>query len=194
MATPPTFTAGSVLTAAQMNAVGLWRITSCTVTSAGGTAATASNGVVTIGTNNTSITVANAFSADYENYKIILAGGVGSANGNIQLQIGNAVTGYYGICIYGPYTATTVTNLPANNGANMAIMGGYDTTFAEMTCEILSPYLAKPTIGNAFIMDTSNQGFSVYRLANTTSYTDFKIICSTGNLTGGSIRVYGYNK
>ncbi len=47
----PVFAAGDVLGAADMNAVGLWRVTTCTVSSAGGTAATASNGVITIGFN-----------------------------------------------------------------------------------------------------------------------------------------------
>ncbi len=72
MATPPDFTVGQVLTAAQMNSIGLFRVTTCTVSSVGGTAATVSNGVVTIGTGNTSVTVNNAFSSDYQSYRIFI--------------------------------------------------------------------------------------------------------------------------
>lgn len=175
MATPPVFTAGSVLTAAQMNAVGLWLVKTQTV-----------------GTAVSSVTLTGAFSADYDTYKIVYSSGAGSTNGNLQIQLGTTATNYYGVCIYGPYTSTTITNLPANNASSMSIMGGYDTTFAQLSVELAQPYLAKTTIGTGFIQDQNNQGFSVYRLNNTTSYTDLKIICSTGTITGGTIRVYGY--
>ena len=55
MATPPVFSAGAVLTAAQMNAVGLWEIKT-----------------QTIGTGVASFEVTGAFSSDYDNYKIVI--------------------------------------------------------------------------------------------------------------------------
>jgi hypothetical protein len=73
MPTPPTFSVGQFNTAAYMNAIGLWRVTTCTVSSTGGTAATASNGVITIGAGNTSVTVVNAFSADFDNYLVAVS-------------------------------------------------------------------------------------------------------------------------
>ena len=91
----PLFTTGDVLTASDMNAVGLWRVTNCTVTSVGGTAATASNGVITIGTGNTSVTVNNAFSSDYLNYKVIINGNSASAQNDIQIRYSGTTTNSY---------------------------------------------------------------------------------------------------
>ena len=58
--TYPTFTNGQVLPASDLNAIGLWLVKSQTV-----------------GTGVSSVTVSNAFSADFDNYRIIYSGGVG---------------------------------------------------------------------------------------------------------------------
>lgn len=70
MPTPPDFTAGSVLTAAQMNAIGLWLITP---TSVAGTGVTLSGAAVNF-SSSTSISVNGCFSADWTNYRIVVTG------------------------------------------------------------------------------------------------------------------------
>ncbi len=97
----PDFSPGEILTASAMDSIGLWRVTTCTVSSAGGTAATASNGVITIGTGNTSVTVNNAFSADYDNYKIIVSGASATTNVNVAMTLNGGTTGYFGCLVYG---------------------------------------------------------------------------------------------
>ena len=190
----PSFSVGDVLTANDMNAVGLWRITGCTVTSAGGTAATASNGVITVGSGNTSVTVSSAFSSSYDNYLIQLNGGAGSATNALRLTLGSTTTGYYyagkgrtyagadsnidnnnvdGFW-YGGETATNgMTGLIQIMGPNLAIRTQYTTTWA-----------APRTDGYFY----SAAGF----LDNATQYTAFTITFGTGSQTGGTIRVYGY--
>ena len=194
----PSFNSGEVLTAADMNAVGLWRVTSCTVTSVGGTAATASNGVITIGTNNTSVTVNNAFSADYDRYKIVISGGVSSAALDMRLTLGSTATGYYGFLLYGAYNTNTVQGFGQNNAAFWGYVGTGTTDALVGNFELDNPFATKRTFvfaQNALSLAPSGVGnsFSGY-LADNTSYTTFTLTPSTGNLTGGTIRVYGYRK
>ena len=192
MATPPVFTAGSVLTAAQMNAVGLWRNTACTVTSAGGTAATASNGVVTIGTNNTSVTINNAFNADFECYKVIINGGSASVNATIVMTLGASVTTYYSALNYITY-AGVAGNVVVNNGAAWNGVGETTASFIVANFDIINPYLTKYTHINGAYPGTVAGVINGYHATNA-SYTSFTLSVAGGNMTGATIRVYGYNK
>lgn len=190
----PVFTAGETLDASEMNAVGLWRITTCTVTSAGGTAATASNGVVTIGTNNTSVTVANAFSSDFDNYRIIISGGVSSGNSDASFQL-SGITGSnyqtYGFFMT-PGTATLNGFAPALQTS--WLLGSTNATRYAHQLDVISPFLSqqKFMIGMNGTSTTGSYSFNGL-CTSTASATGFTIIANGGtNLTGGKIRVYGY--
>lgn len=177
MATPPTFSVGQTLTAAQMNAAGLWLVKS-----------------QAIGTGVSSVTVTDAFSADYDSYKIVISGGVASATTVLQTQLGSTATGYY----YGgdarTYAGVTLNIQGANVTNWYAGEGGVNTI--EMNIEIKQPFLAKNTTftGSFGAARTDAYWLAVGGyLANTTSYTAFTITPSGGaTLTGGTIRVYGY--
>lgn len=194
----PVFSVGETLTSAAMNAVGLWRITTCTASFAGGTAGSVSNGVITVGTNNTSITVNNAFSADYDSYKIIYTGGVGSTSPiAIAVKMGTTATGYYASTLYFSYTGTAGTSafgVPDNNSTRWLYVGSANTTAAKLSMEVYSPFLATRTTFAAGYNEfgTANAGHSSGYLNNDTSYTSFTLETSTGSLTGGKIRIYGY--
>jgi len=178
MATPPVFSSGAVLTAAQMNSVGLWLVKT-----------------QTIGSAVASVAVTDAFSADYDNYKIVVTGGVASSTfASLNLTFGATVTGYHrtGFNMVAPSTA--LNGFADVNVANITAAGTGTTSSLLMNADIYSPYLAKPTgvksdtqrqlpNGAAFWM----QGF----LDNTTSYTGFTLTVSSGTITGGTIRVYG---
>ena len=196
--TYPSFNSGEVLTASDMNAVGLWRITGCTVTSVGGTAATASNGVITIGNGNTSVTVSSAFSADFENYKIIISGGGTSAAENIRLKLGSSITGYYDAVLY-ISTAATTTPLATgtSNGALFARIGAADTNGIHVNVDINNPQLAKYTSFSGVYTFPGTPAFpgmasGIHQVA--TAYTEFTVSPGSGSFTGGTIRVYGYRK
>lgn len=198
MATPPDFTAGSILTAAQMNAVGLWRVTTCTVTSAGGTPATASNGVVTIGSGNTSITVANAFSTNYDNYLIVLSGSSCSIDGQgLKLTL-SGVTGnnYFIYSLFQAWgtAAPSATGYNSNNSGFLIGFGG-TTSDTNTKVELFSPFLSTRTgmtcHGSSSTYYTNGSGLC----DSTVSSTGFTIDPDgTATLSGGKIRVYGYNK
>lgn len=194
MATPPDFTVGQVLTAAQMNSIGLWRITTCTVTSSGGTAATASNGIVTIGTANTSLTVNNAFSSDFDNYLIQINGGVCSTNVEISLRMGTAATNYNWGLIYTTYAAATALAIRASGGSSFQYVGRGTTSTITMSCEVRGPNLAKPTYMTSPYVAEDATGHIGGIHTDITQHTGFTVFPQLGNLTGGTITVYGYNR
>ena len=189
----PVFSSGDVLNASDMNAVGLWRVTGCTVSSVGGTAATASNGVITVGTGNTSVTVSNAFSTSFNSYKVVYTGGVGSTQIDMFLTLGATATGYKWSAVYTPYNATP-TGAGTNVGTYFGFAASADTAWAHGQFELHNPFGSARTFFNAQNVNFAAGLNSVGFLDNNTSYTAFTLTCSGGNITGGTIRVYGYNK
>lgn len=171
----PSFSTGEVLTAADMNAVGLWLVKTQTV-----------------GTGVSSVTVTGAFSADYDNYLVTLSGGTMSASTGITLQIGNAATAYYGTYVYGLYTGTLL-NASDNNNTKFSYVGSGNADGAYVNVTIMGPQLARRTrvFANGVSWDL-NMGSYTGRLDNTTQYTSFVLAPISGTFTGGTIRVYGY--
>lgn len=194
--TYPVFSAGDILTATDMNNVGMWLVNTCTVTSTGGTAATASNGVITVGNGNTTLTISDAFSASFENYLIQYSNGGMTNDTAIAMQIGSAASGHYGSYVYGSYASTAVAAANDNNAAAFSYIGGGDPfTGAGANVTLLNPFLTKQTYVHAGpVAYTTNVGTYVGRLATATSYTSFRFFPVAGSFTGGTIRVYGYNK
>jgi hypothetical protein len=174
MATPPDFSVGQVLTAAHMDAVGLWLIKT-----------------QTIGTAVSSVAVTDAFSADYDNYLITICGGVASVGNALGLQLGATTTNYSYSFIFNGY-ANTVTGLGTTTGANFLYAGAGNTTSLHMYAAVTSPYLAENTYCFSNSVNASWAGTMNGYLPNTTQYTDFTIVPSSGTITGGTIRVYGY--
>jgi hypothetical protein len=149
----------------------------------------------TVGTGVSSVTVTGAFSGDYDNYKIVMHGGVASAAVTaLTLQLGATTTGYYAGYSRVNYTGTA--NLTGDNNASRFSRVGLGTTGeATATFELLQPFLAKNTFYTGFFagqQTTSNGGAAAGFLNDSTSYTAFTIAPASGTLTGGTIRVYGY--
>ena len=146
----------------------------------------------TIGTAVSSVTVSDAFSATYDNYKIIVSDGAGSIENYINFRVGSATTGYYNNRWAYEYPATTSSNAPTNNGGYWNYIGWSSVNFNTFTMEIQSPFLAKNTIfssswgGNTF--GATCQGYQ----STASSWTSFQIVKNSGTMTGGTIRVYGY--
>jgi hypothetical protein len=148
----------------------------------------------TIGSGVSSVNVTSAFSATYENYKIIVNGGVGSATTAVALKLGASTTTYNEFLIYGNYTSATVGGAAQNTSPHFGWAGGCSANGIYMNVDLQSPFLAKYTrmgTSQAYIGETetgTNSG--LHKTA--TSYTDFTITPTTGTLTGGTIYVYGY--
>lgn len=140
-----------------------------------------------------SVVVTDAFSNLYENYKIIYNGGVGTGLHNMRLQLGSTTNGCFGFGVYGTFGGSTVLGIPDNNSARFGYVGGGDTSGTTLTAEIRSPFIAAATYINATIDTGTSFGHYSGRYFPTTSFTGFTISPDSGNISGGTIRVYGYH-
>jgi hypothetical protein len=173
----PSFSAGEILRATDMNAVGLWLVKSQAV-----------------GTGVSSVVVNGAFTADYDSYKIIYDGGVGSTFVTIAMQLGASATGYNMSLPYVTYGAASPLGTSILNGTSFALIGAGNTNYLGVDVDVLSPNLARFTrVQGAYIADAESGSYTgIHKVA--TAYTDFSLIIAGGTITGGTVRVYGYRK
>jgi hypothetical protein len=150
----------------------------------------------TIGTGVSSVTVTDAFSATYDNYLITVNGGTGTVAGaQGTLTLGSTTTNYYCAGYYMLYSNTTLNGIIVNNGSGWpGIQSTSNNNMGQI--ELQNPYLSKNTMFNGIATAADSTTYTLHNsgfLANTTSYTAFTITMgSSATLTGGTIRVYGY--
>ena len=184
----PTFSAGEILTSSVMNDVstlgnyqGLFHIKTQTV-----------------GTGVASVTVTGAFSSDFNSYKIIYEGGKTSASAtSLQLQFGG-ITGasYYSNGMQ--QVATSATVVTTSNPALVAWILGYTgNQIMRFELDFSNPNaVGLGKIGNTKYASYDNAasygGTVAHQLITTASTTSFTFTPTTGTLTGGTIRIYGY--
>lgn len=179
MTTPPTFSSGAVLSSASMNKVGLWLVKTQAV------------GAVAV----PDITVTGAFSADYDNYLILMSGGTASGACSMGIEIGGAVNNYYGFMNYGDSIGNVPLGAGRNNTALMNWVGGSAAAgqAVHVSVQVINPFKALYTkflngdYQNAGVYGTM-QG--EHRVA--TSYTSFRLVPDTGTISNGTVYVYGY--
>lgn len=180
-----TFTAGQVLTAAQMTTlqtnIGLAFVKS-----------------QTIGSAVSSVAVTDAFSTTYDNYKIFINGGAGSSTSGVTMILTGSTAGYYQGNTTVRYDTAAVAGTSVNNGAAFSIGRSWTDTIA-LSFELINPFLAKTTAITGSYNDTrgtagttANQYTGFHSVQ--TSYTGFTITFDTGTYTGGTITVLGYRK
>jgi hypothetical protein len=179
-----TFTAGSVLTAADTNTY------------------LANSGLVlvksqTVGTGVSSVNVTSAFSTDYDNYRILYTNGLSSAGAiGISMKLGTLTAGYYSGVVNVSYNTALVTGTGQDNQAIWNNVGGSGAAnYVIFDADVYAPFLSRWTffasrgIHFAFTFSTAN-GLNT----STSSITDFTLQPASGTLTGGTITVYGYRK
>lgn len=176
----PSFSVGEVLTAADMNAVGMWLVKT-----------------QTIGTAVSSITVGSAFSSSYDAYRIVITGGVGSTDLDLRFNFDGNTANYYGGVIYHPYATASgnAQGLGRNNIAYWDYVGNATTSTIAACFDVLNPFAAKNSgyMSQVPVLGTGGSALFASGFHNSaTSFTGFRIETSTGTLTGGTIRVYGY--
>jgi hypothetical protein len=182
MTTPPDFVSGQILTAAQMNSVGLWLVKSQAVTSG------------------TSIVVTSAFSSDYDNYLVTYTGGTASTAATLSLQLGPSSvsgynTGYYAGVVGTFYGSDSLNYVRDNNASSWGSAGGAYTDGAFLGINIFNPANAS----RKTLMSTTRIDIRTVGAAGTgngfhntaAAFTDFTLT-STATLTGGTVSVYGY--
>lgn len=183
MAVPPDFVAGQVLTAAQMNKIGMWHVTTNTFSSV------------------STVTINNCFTSDYKNYKLFLNPSSINGTGYVTLQFtisGTATTTNYINRTAQFHTAANGWELLDNGaGTDEIICGAAGSTstghvFTEIN--VGSPQLAQVTKVSAVgpgnfganpIYLTINQGFQTA----STAFDGIKFNFS--GTASGTINIYG---
>ena len=177
-----TFTSGQILTASDTNTY------------------LANSGLVyikeqTIGTTVSTVEVTDAFSADYDNYRIVISNVTCSASQPaFRMQLGATTSGY----AFGGFEISYgVGALNASASASSAhwYIGNFGVSNSLSSCvEVQRPFAAQNTNYNATAGSTTWSVVQNGFLNNTTSYTAFTLLLSSGTMTGGLIAVYGYRK
>lgn len=188
MATPPDFTAGQVLTAAQMNAIGLWEVKTQT----------------TSATPVSSVDVTSCFNADFENYFVTFTA---TSNGTLAahtLQLLNgstpAATSYYWNRIVMNSGSTAVTGEAGNNLTSFGVgeQGGIVSVFT-VSMMFMNPFESRITRINTdhatFVAGPLNYNWQSQGLHNqSTSYDGFRYLTAAQTFNSATIRVYGYRE
>lgn len=149
----------------------------------------------TIGSAVSSVTVSSAFSSTYDNYRIIVSGGTGSTNANLAMTLGATATGYYGYGTFGAYNTGTPSGTNNNNDTAWGSAAGMSANSLHGVIDLTDPFNTKRThitVNRADSLTTGNSRVYGGFLDNATSYTAFTLTTSTGTMTGGTVRVYGY--
>jgi hypothetical protein len=180
MATPPDFTTGAVLTAAQMNAVGLWLVGS---TSFGPTA--------------TSAELDNVFTSDFQTYEIHWIINPSTAvNMFMQMRTGganNATSNYSQQ--KSSFAATTVATTRSTSQTSFGPADLYSTSDAN-TGKI-TVFRPQATARTTFIataqtaLTDATQWQATGQFGATTSFDGFRFFTSSGTFSG-NMKVYGY--
>ena len=140
-----------------------------------------------------SVQVTSAFSASYDNYIITYNNGSSSATDQMNMIVGATTSGYY-YNITGTTWNATFSGNGSTTNANWPYVGETNSVNGvTVYAQISSPFLAKRTEITSRYMTTVGAYTMQGMLDNTTSYTSFTFSPNAGTITGGTIRVYGYN-
>jgi hypothetical protein len=182
MATPPEFTSGAILTAAQMNAVGMWLVNSTSFT------------------NTTTIQINNCFTSDYRNYLVMVSmgcqtEGTGSVDIRLRASGANTTAGNY---FFQGVTQNVTTSPTSNAGSGTNFYGSNvfltDETSTTMEIKFFNPQVSTSHTGihNSTFFTFGDSYFYRNALGTwkaTGSYDGFSLIPSRA--VTGRLRVYG---
>ena len=147
----------------------------------------------TIGSAVSTVAVTNAFSATYENYKVIVSGSTGTASAELRLTMTGSTSNYLYQLAYATYGGTSTLSLGSAAGSYFDYAGNVGPNSCSVNFDLNSPNLTKHTIlCNAGYTSSGATGVTsgIHQVA--TAYTGFTLTLSAGTMTGGTIYVYGY--
>ena len=145
-----------------------------------------------IGSGVSSVTVSNVFSSSYINYRVVISA-VDFANiSNIRLQFNGSTTDHYGSQYYDSYGGGSTGTDRVNNGASILVGVTAQNNDTHTSFDIYAPNLANYTGLSGTYNGGGYQGWFGGLQATTTQFTGFNIIAGSGTMTGGTIKVYGY--
>lgn len=146
----------------------------------------------TIGSAVSSVTVSDAFSSTYENYRVLISGGSSDALREYNLTFGSTSSGYKWTILVNTFS-NTLTTIGNSNDTAISAFRSNSSNGQNSVFDVLSPNLAKTTAVSGISFDTGQWNMINAVVPNTTQYTAFTLTLTAGTFTGGTIRVYGYN-
>lgn len=149
----------------------------------------------TVGAGVASVTVTNAFSSTYDNYRIVMNNGSASGVLRLTFQLSGITTGYYGAFTGTHFSTNAVTGVGINNAATVTHAGFAASPSAYLSIDVFSPNLAEEKgFFCSQAIDGSTYGTTFAQNTSTTQATGFVIATSTGTISNNVIYVYGYAK
>ncbi len=140
----------------------------------------------------------NVFSANYDNYKIVVDA-IGSTTNSISFRFRasgtDTTSNYTRQYIYGDNTSLSSARLTSQ--AQMGAIDMSSTVRGAVSYDIFNPFLARPTL--MFGVNISRYASSSYAAVNgygqdsTTSFDGITLTADTGTMTG-AVSIYGYNQ
>jgi hypothetical protein len=184
MATPPDFTAGQILTAAQMNQVGFWKVASGTIAS--------------LGTTPTQIT--NVFDdANYSNYRLFLRGASPTTSLSFSFKFLNnttpASTAYYAYGSgYSAFSGSLAFSARSNNASALLLSYATSAVHRVVTFDIINPNKAEPSFFSGYFSETTTADAMTWggNHLTATAYNGFELFTNTGTMNV-TYDLYGYN-
>ena len=175
----PDFSPGEVLTAAAMDSIGLWLISTTTVTSAA-----------------SEILCANVFSSSYANYRIVVENIDLTIAGGIRLQFrdatGNLAQGHDNAGYFVTMAAAPASGVYGNTNQASFQIGFSDTgNTVALSADIYRPNINGQTVVTSYGADSGSLNIVSARQTETKIITGFRLFGASGNISG-TVRVYGY--
>ena len=151
----------------------------------------------TIGTAVSSVTVSNCFSATYDSYQVFINNSSASGTDYISLRLGVSGTPstatYDSGFVQTAYSGSAVSGAGSPNANRVEYAGRCTAFFVELDCKIIDPFTIKHTRFHS--QYTNGDVGAMHHVGlhrQTTSYNDLIVISNAATMTGGTIRVYGY--
>lgn len=141
-----------------------------------------------------SVNITNVFNTTYDNYLVVLRTDVSTTMAiSCRMGIGGTPNSSAGNYKFGGFLSAIGSSSGSFTGAtDTSFKLGEATVAFNATLNVFSPFIAKNTgfISSAAAQDYYNWALNG-NMSVSTSYTDFNLICSTGNMTG-TVRIYGH--
>jgi hypothetical protein len=148
----------------------------------------------TIGSAVSTVTVTSCFSTTYDNYLLTISGGVSSQLTHSAIQFNNSTgsTYKYGGS-YQYYSSATITG-EVGSSQTYGWIGAVSPTLYSLNAYIFNPFSTSATEWTANYVNDTTIGSRYGIDTNSASNTGFTFALGAGTMTGGTIRVYGYQK
>lgn len=159
------------------------------------------NGNGTPALSQSTFTIAGAFSASYDAYRIEWTGQASTVGTTWSISYPSITTGYYGTLIYNRPNASTPTGATDNNAARHTWLGWGGTSGNSMQFDVYQPFNSgvRAHIAGTYWETSSFAGAAIGQYAglvdSTASITAITFTVASGVIsTAGQVRIYGYTR